>query len=167
MPAARAARLGALDARWYESTEEAAADEREWERLCGLLAFYADAEGHANPRKEETMLGGHVPIGLWLHRQRVARGKGALDDAKAARLEDLGVSWELVDWPTGVALLARFAAREGHAEVPLKHKEDRLPLGRWLKRQRRAREAGALDDARAAQLVECGAQLERAENSDQ
>ena len=114
LPAARAARLAAVDARWFESPETAAADDREWDRHLNLLREFAEITGRANPTKYETVW--TVRVGLWLHRQRLARRKGELPAGKIAQLEALGVGWETIDWATGIALLEEFAAREGHAD---------------------------------------------------
>ena len=158
LPAARAARLAAVDARWFESPETAAADDREWDRHLNLLREFTEITGRANPTKYETVW--TVRVGLWLHRQRLARRKGELPAGKIAQLEALGVGWETIDWATGIALLEEFAAREGHADVPKKHFEDDLPLGRWLRSQRRAHRAGDLVDSRAAELVARGVVME-------
>ena len=154
LPDARAKRLAELNAHWFESPEMAAAGDREWERHFNLLREFAEEAGHANPTKYETVW--TVRVGLWLHRQRLARRKGELPAHKVAQLEELGVKWETIDWDTGIGLLEDFAAREGHADVPKKHFEGDLPLGRWLRRQRRAHQAGDLDEARAVELVSRG-----------
>ena len=131
LDAARRLRLEALGVK-FKAVELA------WERNFGLLLAFRAREGHCDvpPRHEE--LG--EKLGGWLGWQRTARGKGTLDAARRARLEALGVAWDRGEATKGKSqferfernfeLLAAFNAREGHADVPAKHLEQGMKLGK-------------------------------------
>ena len=85
--------------------------------------------------------------GKWLGRQRKAQKKGVMDAAKQRRLEEAGVTWDVLDaqWEKRFALLVEYREREGDCDVPRKHEERGVNLGKWLSRQREARNKGAMD----------------------
>ena len=119
----------------------------QWERMHGLLAAYVEREGHARVPT------GHVEdgerLGVWLAQQRRAFKKGLLLPDRAARLEALGVVWDVFaeQWERSFALLQAFVAREGHANVPQRHVEDGQRLGGWLSKQRTRHQLRTLSEA--------------------
>ena len=52
-------------------------------------------------------------------------------------------------------LMARFARREGHTDVPTDHREEGRPLGRWAQQRRRSYAMGWLhpDDLRRTEAI--------------
>ena len=44
-------------------------------------------------------------------------------------------------WERGYAALRAYVEREGHADVPDRHREGELQLGRWLQTQRKRKQA--------------------------
>jgi hypothetical protein len=54
-----------------------------------------------------------------------------------------------------LAVLQQYVEREGHADVPTRHKEgaDQLPLGRWVSMQRMARDTLPEDQAKALEIL--------------
>ena len=107
-----------------------------WERMYGLLRAYREREGHANVPRQH--LEGDELLGSWLSQQRAAFKAGRLPSARAQRLEALGVAWDVLadKWERMYGLLCAFYEREGHANVPKRHKEEGEGLGQWLQKQR-------------------------------
>lgn len=54
----------------------------------------------------------------------------------------------------GVNALAKFKSREGHCIVPINHKEEGYPLGRWVNRRRARR--SQLSEAQQKRLEDIG-----------
>ena len=65
--------------------------EQQWDDAFELLTAFRERELHCDvPEKHEEE---GMRLGVWLHHQRTAHGKGTLDAARFARLEALGVVW--------------------------------------------------------------------------
>ena len=155
----------------------------QWEQNYALLRAFVEREGHANVPKSHEEDGER--LGEWLSKQRQrwqARGWSEeerkakrlgtpLSDEKVARLEAVGVAWDVyaAQWEKNLALLRAFVAREGHANVPQRHEEDGERLGVWLSRQRlqwqargwseeerKAKRLSALSDEEVARLEAVG-----------
>ena len=103
--------------------------------------------------------------------RKAKRAYAPLSDEEVARLEALGVVWDVAaaQWEQNYALLRAFVEREGHANVPDRHEEGGEKLGRWLSRQRKrwqargmseearkAKSASALSDEEVARLEAVG-----------
>ena len=120
-----------------------------WERNFALLTAFREREGRCEvPARHEEE---GVKLGKWLSDQRTAHTNGNMDAARRTRLEELGVVWGTSAeqrWEHCFALLTAFREREGRCEVPARHKEEGVELGRWLVRQRTAHTNGTLDAAR-------------------
>ena len=107
-----------------------------WERGYAALTRFAQREGHA--RAPQGNMEGAVKLGSWVTEQRVSRQKMSAE--RRARLESVrGWSWNAVEdsWMEHLELLKAFAAREGHARVPVDHIENGLKLGQWSRLRRR------------------------------
>jgi hypothetical protein len=125
-----------------------------WERSFGLLERFAEREGHCDvPQRHEE---DGEPLGKWLEYQRTRFRKGTLEISRQMRLEELGVilNFQANDrqWVRNFNLLVKFKEREGHCNVPTKHKEDGKNLGYWLIRQKQAHANGTLDPERYQKL---------------
>ena len=82
--------------------------------------------------------------------ERKAKPTSPLSDEEDARLEALGVMWDVLveQWEKNYAALRAFYDREGHANVPKRHKTaDGLGLGVWLQRQRTRYQARGMSEA--------------------
>ena len=66
----------------------------------------------------------------------------------AMLVERTSASWEF--W---LGLLVRYVAREGDARVPIRHREDGVLLGQWVRGQRQGRRVGRLSEERAQRLA--------------
>ena len=96
------------------------------------LEVFLNHEGHPTvPRRFKTTDG--YSLGWWVNNQR--SGKDKLSPERRARLESLtGWVWDAIAevWEVKFAALLRYVEREGHAVVPLHHKEGEYELGLWL-----------------------------------
>ena len=95
-------------------------------------------------------------MATWVTSQRQAFKTGALDAARAARLESVpGWAWRIADaaWDEAYARLERYVEREGHARVPQAFMDDGFPLGAWVGHQRQLyRKRGGLIPVRRKRL---------------
>jgi hypothetical protein len=143
----RQARLEALPGWTWEPFDDA------WERAFQTLQHFSQRSGRAQvPRT-------HVEHGFrlyaWVNEQRMARRTGRLDPDRQARLEELpGWTWEPFDdlWEAAYGALRQYVEREGDPRVLKHHREDGLPLGRWVEIQRRLWRRGKLSPDRQARL---------------
>jgi len=97
-------------------------------------------------------------LGSWLEKQRQEKKKGKLDGGQEKQLQDIGVVWDILSerWKNNYRLLVKFQQREGHCNVPHRHKEDEMNLGRWLGAQRQGKRKGKLDFGLEKQLEDIG-----------
>merc|ERR1712232_810061 len=103
----------------------------EWENMCDLLIQYKDREGHCRVPRLHKENGKN--LGMWLDRQRQSKKAGKIDDYRVARLEEVGMTWNVLDeqWENMCDLLIQYKDREGHCRVPRRHKENGKNLGKW------------------------------------
>jgi len=127
-----------------------------WEKMFGLLRIYKERESHCNVPCRHKEDGKN--LGWWLNTLRARKKKGKLDISLIERLEDIGVIWDLCKekWKNNYLLLVKFQQREGHANVPSKHKEEGVQLGKWLETQRQQKKKGELDISLEERLEEVG-----------
>jgi len=145
---ARAARLQQLPG--WEWDPFAAA----WEDGFSHLERFTAREGHVRIAKNHRDEDG-FRLGQWCATQRTSHEAGQLPQERSARLEALpGWVWNINDarWEDGFRHLEAFVAREGHAHVPLAHREDGYRLGQWIVVQRLFRTQGRLPENRAQRL---------------
>ncbi len=107
-----------------------------WRNGLALLAAYRTAHGHARvPRDYQTPAGER--LGHWVSSCRADRSKGRLSAERIADLDALGMVWEPPPpWQEALDAARTFHAREGHLQVPMKHIEDGVKLGMWVKSAR-------------------------------
>jgi hypothetical protein len=120
--------------------------------LLGLKAFVR-REGHAavpHAHREKDL-----KLGYWVAVRRRDYSERRLSAERIRALESVpGWWWRREDpFSKNLKLLRRFVAREGHARVPSKHREDGFFLGRWVEHMRRARAEGRLSRERARVLA--------------
>ncbi|MFI9536793.1 helicase associated domain-containing protein [Nocardia fusca] len=107
-----------------------------WERVYAALAEFGHREGHARVPSGHVEAG--VKLGVWVGEQRA--NQATMHQERRERLEAVpGWSWNSVadSWMEHFELLRLFAAREGHANVPVGHIENGLKLGQWTRLRRR------------------------------
>jgi len=128
----------------------------QWGNNYLLLVKYQQREGHANVPKKHKEEG--VNLGFWLQEQRSRKKKRELDISLKKRLEDIGFIWDVLKehWENNYSLLVKFQQREGHANVPSRHREEGVNLGKWLDGQRQQKRKGELDISLEERLEEVG-----------
>jgi superfamily II DNA or RNA helicase len=141
----RIARLDQLGFSWDPMTED-------WERNFTALKRFKEREGNVRPTRGHQEDG--LNLGNWVKVQRSDRE--TLSPERIARLDQLGFSWDPLaeDWERNFAALERFKQREGDARPKLRHQEDGLNLGRWVVKQRAAKQK--LSPERIARLNSLG-----------
>ena len=125
----------------------------QWEEGYGYLQRFVDREGHSQMSHEQREDG--FALGRWVIRQRAAKNKGRCSAERAARLESLpGWTWDskAAEWDRALMLLQRFADREGHLQIPIRHSEDGVRLHSWATRQRQAYKSRKLGAERINRL---------------
>ena len=126
--------------------------ESEWEEGFVALRQFKVREGHCNvsaKHHEETFR-----LGQWVTHQR--QSKDIMSTERRQRLHDIGFNWDVrgAKWEAGFLALKRFKAREGHCNVPAKHREETFRLGQWVGVQRSTK--GAMPPERRQRLDEIG-----------
>ena len=108
-----------------------------WNYWFGLLAQFAEREGHAEVPKDFNSAGG-FRLGFWVGSQR--RIVDSMPAERKARLDALpGWSWDPHShaWEDGFRCLKEFVDRKGHARVSKACKSaEGFRLGQWVQRQR-------------------------------
>lgn len=146
MPIDRSERLEAVVGwSWDPGTDD-------WEHGFRLLLNYVAREGDALVPQSHREEG--FPLGTWVSVRRTNRDVS--DPDRNRRLEELrGWSWSPVNdrWERAYEALRLFAAREGHARVPVNSREGNFSLGRWVVKQRTHRDDMDLDRKRRLEEV--------------
>jgi len=127
-----------------------------WEDLFALLVQFKEREGHCNvPRKHKE---NGMKLGAWIHNQNTMKKSGKLSSIRLQQLNDIGIIWDRLEnkWNDMFAVLVQFKEREGHCNVPVRHKEKGIRLGNWLTKQRTAKRQGKLHSMRQQQLEDIG-----------
>lgn len=139
-------------------------EEKRWERRYAELAAFKEMHGHLRvTRKTETSPG----LLKWRDRQRTKYRNGTLRADWIARLDALGLEWEMTkrpaheyesneeQWERMFDQLVAHRAKHGHCEVPVIWPENRS-LSSWVQRQRRYHQDGQMPAARARRLEQLG-----------
>ncbi|MEV7014127.1 Helicase associated domain protein [Streptosporangium sp. NPDC051022] len=129
----------------------------QWNRTFARLADLARARGGLEQPADAPSIYDGVKavsgesLGCWVANQCQLHRDGVLAPELAARLQTLpGWSWDRGLPPGDIALiqaLRQYAEFEKHADVPEGHREDDLPLGRWVLSVRRRNITGHLHPA--------------------
>jgi len=127
---------------------------RPWEAFFRRLVEFKNRHGHCRvPVKSSE----YSALGVWLVNQRQRHRRAELSHDQVARLEALGVEWNvfLNSWDRRFAQLREFAGEHGHCDVPQgKGRFERL--SKWLSQQRILRRKDRLPVARLAALDSLG-----------
>lgn len=127
--------------------------DQRWQMAFEVLQQFVEREGHASVRQHHTESG--FALGSWVSVQRESFSRKALRPERVALLEALpGWAWEVTSasWDRAIAALHRFAEREGHTRVPLRHREGGVALGSWVRGRRAAYAKGTLNARQVATL---------------
>jgi hypothetical protein len=140
------------------------AEERRWEQRYDELVAFKETHGHLRVSpKNETSPG----LLRWRDRQRSEFRKGTLRADRTARLDALGLEWEMTKrpaheyeyieerWERMFDQLVAHRAKHGHCEVPVQWPENQS-LSSWVQHQRRYHQDGQMPAARARRLEQLG-----------
>jgi hypothetical protein len=110
--------------------------DQQWEEFFELLSTFKKENGHCNvPSKGKTKEA--KALYEWINTQRKRLKVGRLPEARKARLDAIGFSFEPIDpWMEAYAMLQHYVAREGSARIPTNHAEQEFTLGRWASTHR-------------------------------
>ena len=116
--------------------------EADWEGFFSALKKYKTKHGNclvSDAFKENE------PLGKWVSRQRVARKRGELTQARIERLNEIGFIWDIFqsNLEEMFSMLARYKEVHGNCNVPFQSSQNRR-LGAWIANQRRLKEKGRL-----------------------
>ncbi|WP_425717688.1 sigma-70 family RNA polymerase sigma factor [Micromonospora sp. DT233] len=125
--------------------------------LAAAQAFHHTHQRLPTPTDHDRTVNG-IDVDSWIKRQRKKRHRGQLTDEQVRALDRLGIVWSLPDdtWNRHLTAARAFAEREGHLRPSHTHRENGLPLGRWLADQRTAQRAGRLTPDKTAALDHIG-----------
>jgi superfamily II DNA or RNA helicase len=106
-----------------------------WEKHFEALVDFKKREGHANIPTLLVING--LFLGRWVSNQRT--DKARLPTERINRLNSVGFVWDslALKWENGFKALINYSKREGHTQVPHRHKEDGISLGVWVGAQRK------------------------------
>jgi superfamily II DNA or RNA helicase len=106
-----------------------------WDQGFSALQGFHKREGHCKVPQEHQEAG--FNLGTWVTSQRTNRA--ILAPERRIRLDSLGFIWDVSSflWDQGFSALQSFHKREGHCNVPQKHKEAGFNLGSWIANQRK------------------------------
>jgi hypothetical protein len=128
-----------------------------WEEMYAELQAFKAKYGHCNV---STMAADYKKLGIWVANQRQSKKKGKLAQSRLKFLEEIGFQWELRhtrnraprrSWEAMFARLAQFQREYGTCNVPYSWEDDPA-LGRWVQKQRYARETGSLSQEQIGRL---------------
>ena len=110
--------------------------DQQWEEFFQLLVEYKEQNGDCNVSSKGQTKEAKA-LYEWVNTQRRRFKLDKLPEARRARLEAIGFSFEPIDpWVESYEILLAYVAREGHANVPVNHIEDGYFLGRWASKMR-------------------------------
>ena len=118
------------------------------------LVTFREMHGHCNvPAKYPE----NQQLGTWLDGVRQSRKRGRLSPDRIARLEALGVAWDVRDtvWERMFQALVAFKARHGNCYVPQNY-PDSPRLLTWMNIQRARKKRGTLSQERFDRLTKIG-----------
>ena len=135
----QAERLNSLDIKWHTVDKT-----KKWDSWVSALMKFQIREGSFDVPK------GHTEDGVDLYDlvKTIRRDSGKIGAINRALLDSRKFPWHKTNrilpsitsetrWQEGLRALVSFKAREGHCLVPLPHKEDNIPLGKWVSYQRK------------------------------
>ena len=126
--------------------------ESKWLMRYNELKSYMKEHGHGFVPKGATT----KRLYRWIKNQRMSRKQ--MPPHRKKLLDEIEFIWDVRThrWESFYNLLQRFAEREGHYDVPARHKEDGELLGKWCANQKRLNKEGKLTQERYQKLKDLG-----------
>ena len=124
-----------------------------WEKMLHLLKKYKGIHNDCNVPSD--WIEGVQPLGQWINDQREDYRLKKLNEEQVRRLEDMGFSWNPI-WGKMLDTLIEYAKVHGDYNVPHNWIENKIPLGQWVRAQRRNLRSQKLSDNQIKRLNEIG-----------
>lgn len=127
--------------------------EASWDESFMAVTNYLKTAGTLKAPKSRRVDG--IAIASWISIQRKKYYLSQLETDQIKRLEGLkGWAWDVFgeSWNDGFMTLLTYVEREGHALVPLHHREGEHGLGPWVNGQRTSHMKGNLEPERINKL---------------
>jgi superfamily II DNA or RNA helicase len=132
----RIAKLDAIGMLWDKHGAQ-------WEACFRSARDYFAEHGELNVPAQYKDASG-CALGAWIRAQRAERNNSSLSETKIKRLDAIGMQWESdydAYWEARFAEAAAYFVARGNLDIPVAYKsEDGALLGRWLRRQRDAKD---------------------------
>ncbi|MEU6713048.1 Helicase associated domain protein [Nonomuraea sp. NPDC046802] len=129
-----------------------------WLDSYALAAAYRREHGHVDIPADHVTEDGRA-LGTWLVQQRQRYRRNALSARQVRLLEELGITWNILDarWEEGIAHARAYRAEHGHLHMPTQYEcPDGYQLGPWLTAVRNRKREGKLQPERVAELEQLG-----------
>ncbi|WP_197370480.1 helicase associated domain-containing protein, partial [Streptomyces clavuligerus] len=115
-----------------------------WEENLGAAAGYAEEHGDLLVRKDFVTVSG-LALGQWIRWVRQLHSDGKLSQARRARLDELGMVWDVLDenFSRCLEAAAAYRAEHGHLRVPRGYTvpgPGGFALGAWIANVRSRRD---------------------------
>jgi len=93
-------------------------------------------------------------IAVWVAGQKVSRRKGTLTEDKVAKLESIGITWEVFEeeWKRNIAQIGEFIDLNGRWPNQYSNNRTEAQLARWVETQRKQKRAGHLSANKITEL---------------
>ncbi len=130
-----------------------------WPDAYHLAVTYHQEHRHLRVPRGTTV--GNFDLYAWVCLQRQLRRAGKLKPEQVAKLDALGMIWDIdrAKWDHNFAAAEAFAKREGHLKPRPGHNEGDVQLYRWLGHQLKLYREGTLSTERAHRLISIGMPL--------
>jgi hypothetical protein len=127
----------------------------DWNTRFEQLVEYKQVNGHCNVPRH---YGPSLDLSSWVAVQRVVKKKNKLSAERVEKLNSIGFVWKrmsLTDWDTRLEQLVEYYQIHGDFNVSRKKSKD-IQLGRWVGKQREAKEKFRLSEERQQKLNAIG-----------
>lgn len=126
-----------------------------WDSYFKLLLEYGKENGHYNVPEEYDP---NPKLGIWVRNQRAAFRAGILSSERISLLNGVGFVWNPAAeaWKAYFSLLQDYVVQNGTTKVPVDLTVNEVPLGQWLRYQRRSLTKGTLPKWKADLLKSIG-----------
>lgn len=127
-----------------------------WEKYYSMALSFYEEYGHLDIPYNYTL--NEYCLGTWLLKQKKLKRIGKLEDWKIERLENLGVTWRLLDslWESHFNMAKQYYKENGNLLIPVAYQIDDFNLGGWIVHQRQKYKENRLSDYQIKKLEKIG-----------
>jgi superfamily II DNA or RNA helicase len=137
---------GAIQARCFEELYHS------WDVSFGMLQKFVEVHGHCHPTIDDES-----QLNQWLRSQRSQYSKKQISSHRIAKLEELGIEWDLheANWAENFESLKKYIELHGNQNVPYDSLQN-ISLAQWIRTQRQQFKKGQISSIRLAKLEAIG-----------